>query len=153
MHNDYLMVSVTMKAGSFFHIIIIFCCMEKTLLHKDILELARQNDWFRREVVTGAHSQVMLMSILPGEDIGEEVHTVDQTLVFVAGVGEAVIDGVSEMFNEGDLFFVPAGARHNFINTGSEPLKLFTVYAPSEHVAGTNHKTKADAERDEHEHQ
>lgn len=126
--------------------------MPRQLLHKDILELTRANDWFRREVVTGTHSQVMLMSILPGEDIGEEVHQVDQTLIFVTGTGEAVIDGVSESFDEGDLFFVPAGARHNFRNTGTEPLKLFTVYAPSEHVAGTNHRTKAEAEADEHEH-
>lgn len=127
--------------------------MNQKLLHRDIVELTRKNDWFRREVVTGEHSQVMLMSILPGEDIGEEVHDVDQTLVFVSGQGEAVIDGVTETFDEGDLFFVPAGARHNFKNTGVEPLKLFTVYAPTEHLAGTNHETKADAERDEHEHQ
>ncbi len=125
--------------------------MEKTLLHKDILELTRQNDWFRREVVTGTHSQVMLMSILPGEEIGEEIHGVDQTLVFVTGQGEAIIDGVTESFDEGDLFFVPAGTRHNFKNTGAIPLKLFTVYAPSEHLAGTNHETKEEADRDEHE--
>lgn len=126
--------------------------MSQKLLHKDIVELTRANDWFRREVVTGAHSQVMLMSILPGDEIGEETHNVDQTLVFVSGVGEAIIDGVSEMFDEGDLFFVPAGTRHNFKNTGVEPLKLFTIYAPGEHRAGTNHETKADADRDEHEH-
>lgn len=126
--------------------------MEKTLLHKDILEITRQNDWFRREVVTGTHSQVMLMSILPGEEIGEEIHDVDQALVFVTGQGEAVIDGVTESFDEGDLFFVPAGTRHNFKNTGAIPLKLFTVYAPSEHRVGTNHETKEEADRDEHEH-
>lgn len=126
--------------------------MSKQLLHKDIVQLTKANDWFRREVVTGAHSQVMLMSVAPGEDIGEETHDVDQTLVFVSGVGEAVIDGASEAFDEGDLFFVPAGTRHNFRNTGTEPLKLFTVYAPNEHVAGTNHETKADADRDENEH-
>lgn len=125
--------------------------MKKTLLYKGILEMTRQNDWFRREVVTGTHSQVMLMSILPGEDIGEEIHEVDQTLIFVSGTGEAVIDGITEVFGAGDLFFVPAGTRHNFKNTGTESLKLFTIYAPSEHLAGTNHETKADAEHDEHE--
>lgn len=124
--------------------------MSQQLLHKDIVQLTKENDWFRREVVTGTHSQVMLMCIKPGEEIGEEVHQVDQTLVFVTGMGEAIIDGVSEMFDEGDLFFVPAGTKHNFKNTGTEPLKLFTVYAPGEHVAGTNHETKADADRDEH---
>lgn len=126
--------------------------MSQQLLHKDIVALTKENDWFRREVVTGEHSQVMLMCIAPGEEIGQETHTVDQTLVFVSGQGEAIIDGVSEAFDEGDLFFVPAGARHNFRNTGTEPLKLFTVYAPNEHVAGTNHQTKADADRDENEH-
>lgn len=126
--------------------------MVQKLLHKDIVELTRKNDWFRREVVTGVHSQVMLMSILPGGDIGEEVHDVDQTLVFVSGKGEAIINDVSEQFDEGDLFFVPAGTKHNFRNTGVEPLKLFTVYAPNEHVAGTNHETKEEADRDEHEH-
>lgn len=123
------------------------------LLHKDIVEITRKNDWFRKEVVTGAHSQVMLMSILPGEEIGEEVHNVDQTLVFVSGHGEAILEGVTELFDEGDLFFVPAGMKHNFKNSGTESLKLFTVYAPSEHIAGTNHKTKAEADADEHEHQ
>lgn len=120
-------------------------------LHKDIVALAKTNDWFRKEVVTGEKSQVMLMSIEPGDEIGEEVHTVDQTLVFVEGTGEATMDGATERFNEGDLFFVPAGTRHNFKNTGIAPLKLFTVYAPSEHVAGTNHRTHADAESDPNE--
>lgn len=126
--------------------------MSQSLLHKDIVKLTKQNDWFRKEVVTGEHSQVMLMCILPGDEIGEEVHEVDQTLIFVAGTGEAIIEGVSESFGDGDLFFVPAGTRHNFKNTGVEPLKLFTVYAPSEHVVGTNHRTKAEADADEHEH-
>lgn len=125
--------------------------MTQKLLHKDIVELTKQNDWFRREVITGTHSQVMLMCIKPGEEIGEETHDVDQTLVFVTGTGEAIIEGVSETFDEGDLFFVPAGTKHNFKNTGEELLKLFTVYAPNEHVAGTNHQTKEDAENDPNE--
>ncbi len=124
--------------------------MTQKLLHKDIIELAKQNDWFRKEVITGTYSQVMLMCIKPGEEIGEETHDVDQTLFFVTGIGEAIIDGVSETFDEGDLFFVPAGTKHNFKNTGSESLKLFTVYAPNEHVAGTNHRTKEEADADEH---
>lgn len=120
-------------------------------LHKDIIKLARANDWFRKEVVTGEKSQVMLMCIKPGEEIGEETHDVDQTLVFVSGTGEAVLENVTEKFDDGDLFFVPAGTKHNFKNTGTELLKLFTVYAPSEHVAGTNHQTKEDAENDPNE--
>ncbi len=122
-----------------------------SLLHKDILEIARANSWFRKEVVTGEKSQVMLMCIEPGDEIGEETHDVDQTLVFVEGTGEAILDDMTEKFDEGDLFFVPAGTKHNFRNTGTRPLKLFTVYAPSEHVAGTNHPTKADAESDPNE--
>lgn len=120
-------------------------------LHKDILALTRANDWFRKEVVTGEQSQVMLMCIQPGDEIGEETHDVDQTLVFVEGTGEAVLADMTEKFDDGDLFFVPAGTKHNFKNTGDVPLKLFTVYAPSEHVAGTNHRTKADAENDPNE--
>lgn len=120
-------------------------------LHKDIFELTRANSWFRKEVVTGEQSQVVLMSIEPGDEIGEETHDVDQTLVFVEGTGEAILADVTEKFDEGDLFFVPAGTKHNFRNTGSGALKLFTVYAPSEHVAGTNHQTKADAENDPNE--
>ena len=121
-------------------------------IHKNITELARKNEWFRKEVITGEHSQVFLMCIAPGEDIGEETHTVDQTLVFVSGTGTAILDGKESAIEADDLYFVPAGTKHNFINSGKTPLKLFTVYAPNEHVAGTNHKTKADALTDPHEH-
>lgn len=121
------------------------------MLYKDISETTRSNDWFRKEVVTGEKSQVMLMCIEPGDEIGEEMHNVDQTLVFIEGSGEAILGKTIEKFSAGDLCFVPAGMRHNFRNTGSGPLRLFTVYAPSEHVAGTNHKTKEDAENDPNE--
>jgi len=120
-------------------------------LHKDILAITKANNWFRKEVVTGEHSQVVLMSIESGEEIGEEAHSVDQTLVFVEGTGEAILADMVEKFDEGDLFFIPAGTKHNFRNTGLVPLKLFTVYAPSEHVAGMNHRTKADAKHDPNE--
>lgn len=121
-------------------------------IHNNITQLAKENAWFRKEVVTGENSQVFLMSINPGEDIGVETHDVDQTLVFVSGTGKAILNGTEEPIAADDLFFVPAGTEHNFVNTGTEPLKLFTVYAPNEHVAGTNHETKADAEHDPHEH-
>lgn len=86
------------------------------------------------------------MSILPGEDIGQEVHEgVDQVLAFVQGTGQAVIGGESHAIGAGDLFAVPAGTEHNFINTGNAALKLFTVYSPPEHPDGVVHVTKADA--------
>jgi mannose-6-phosphate isomerase-like protein (cupin superfamily) len=124
-----------------------------TPLTTDITALTEQNADFRREVVTGDHSQVVLMSIGPGEEIGEEVHEgIDQTLVFVSGEGEAIIAGATSAVAAGSLAFVPAGTRHNFVNTGSTPLKLYTVYAPPEHEPGTVHATKAEADAAEAEH-
>jgi mannose-6-phosphate isomerase-like protein (cupin superfamily) len=117
----------------------------------DIVALARENTDFRREVITGQNSQVVLMSIEPGGEIGEEVHEdVDQVLAFVGGEGEAILDGQRSGVGADALVFVPAGTRHNFVNSGSAPLKLFTVYAPPEHPAGTVHRTKAEADAAEH---
>lgn len=120
----------------------------------DIVARAKQNDAFRREVVTGEHSQVVLMTIQPGGEIGEEVHgDTDQTLVFVEGDGEAVLAGETSPVHAGSLSFVPAGTRHNFRNTGSGPLRLYTIYAPAHHAPGTVHQTKAEADAaEEHEH-
>ncbi|MFH1162302.1 MAG: cupin domain-containing protein [Candidatus Jorgensenbacteria bacterium] len=114
--------------------------------HDDIIRLAKQNAYFRQELATGAHSQVVVMSIPPDGDIGEEVHDVDQILVFVAGSGEAILNGERKPVAENHLVFVPAGTTHNFVNTGSVDWKLFTVYAPPEHAPGTVHKTKAEAD-------
>jgi mannose-6-phosphate isomerase-like protein (cupin superfamily) len=114
-----------------------------------IIEAARQNTDFRRELYTTAQSQLVLMSVLPGDDIGLETHDLDQVLVFVSGTGKSLIGGRERQIGAGDVAVVPAGTAHNFINTGSEPLKLFTVYAPPEHAAGTVHRTKAEAERAE----
>lgn len=120
------------------------------VFHKNIIELAKENDYFRQVVHTGAHAQVVLMCIQPGEDIGMETHDkVDQTLVFVQGEGKAVIAGEEYPIEAGTLSFVDAGTEHNFINTGSEPLKLYTVYAPANHPGDRVHKTKADALLDE----
>ena len=117
----------------------------------DIVQLARSNDAFRREIATAERSQVVVMTIPPGEEIGEEVHEEnDQLLVFVDGQGDAVLDGRTSKVTPNDLVLVPAGTRHNFINTGSEPLRLVTVYAPPEHAPGTVHPTKADADAAEH---
>jgi mannose-6-phosphate isomerase-like protein (cupin superfamily) len=116
-------------------------------MNDDIVARAIQNEAFRREVVTGEHSQVVVMTIPPGGEIGEEVHDhVDQVLVFVQGDGEAIIAGETSPVRVNSLAFVPAGTRHNFRSTGAIPLRLFTVYAPPEHPAGTVHRTKSDAD-------
>ena len=121
--------------------------MVSMAFHDDIVNLAQRNEDFRREVITGEHSQVVLMNLAAGEEIGEEVHLgVDQTLVFVAGEGHAILDGVTSPVTVNSLYFVPAGVRHNFVNTGSRPVKLYTIYAPPEHAPGTVFKTKAEAD-------
>jgi mannose-6-phosphate isomerase-like protein (cupin superfamily) len=113
----------------------------------DVVALARQNDAFRREVITGAHSQLVLMTIPPGGEIGEEVHEdVDQILLFVEGEGEAVLEGNGSPVGPNRLVFVKAGTRHNFVNTGDGPLRLMTIYAPPEHEPGTVHATKEEAD-------
>jgi mannose-6-phosphate isomerase-like protein (cupin superfamily) len=123
------------------------------MLAIDIETLARGNADFRREVATAEHSQVVLMTIQPGEEIGEEVHEgIDQLLVFLEGEAEAIIDGESSEVRAGQAVVVPAGARHNFRNAGALPLRLWTVYAPPEHPPGTVHRTKAEADAAEHVH-
>ncbi len=121
------------------------------MLNDDIVRLARENTFFRKEITTGAHSQVVLMCIPRGEEIGEEIHGVDQTLVFVEGTGKAIINGEEGAVAPGHLVFVSAGARHNFVNAGNSDLKLYTIYAPPEHKPGTVHRTKSEAEKEEHD--
>ncbi len=120
--------------------------------YKHINKLTIENNDFRRELFTNSHSQVVLMSIKPGEDIGKEVHQVDQILVFVQGAARAIVGGEELEVGAGDMVDVPAGTEHNFINTGSDDVKLYTVYAPAEHNPGTVHHTKQDAENDPYEH-
>jgi mannose-6-phosphate isomerase-like protein (cupin superfamily) len=118
----------------------------------DIVQTARENDAFRREVVTAEHSQLVVMTIPAGGEIGEEVHEhVDQILIFVDGQGEAVLEGQRSPVGPNDLVFVKAGTRHNFTNTGNRPLRLVTVYAPPEHAPGTVHATKEEADAAEEE--
>lgn len=112
---------------------------------KDIAALTRENTNFRQEILTNEHSQVVLMSVEPGDDVGEETHDVDQVLVFVEGEGESVLDGERGRVGPGTLVSVPAGTLHNFVNTGAVPLKLYTVYAPPEEEPGVLHRTKAEA--------
>ncbi len=111
----------------------------------DLRGAAKQNRDFRRVLFTGGGSQLVLMSIEPGDEIGSEVHDVDQVLYAVDGEGEAIVGGVRHPFKKGIVVCVPAGVEHNFVNTDDEPLRLFTVYAPPQHPAGTVHVTKADA--------
>ena len=120
-------------------------------INEDIAGHAKKNTDFRRVILTNKFSQVVLMSVEPGDDIGEETHEGDQILYFVDGEGEAVLSGKKSKIAAGSLVSVPAGIRHNFINTGSKPLKLYTVYAPPEEPEGTVHKTKAEAEAAEAE--
>ena len=113
----------------------------------DILAEARKNEAFRREILTGEHEQVVVMTIPPGGEIGDEVHPdTDQVLTFVDGTGEARLDGETSEVEPNDLVFVRAGTRHNFVNTGDKPLRLITIYAPPEHEPGTVHQTKAEAD-------
>jgi mannose-6-phosphate isomerase-like protein (cupin superfamily) len=118
--------------------------------NQDIVQMTKDNTDFRRVVLTEKHSQVVMMSVEPGDDVGEEVHKVDQVLVFVLGKGEAVLGGNQKSEVEaGRMVVVPAGMKHNFVNTGRTPLKLYTIYAPPEEPEGLVHKTKAEAEADE----
>lgn len=117
----------------------------------DIVAVARENEAFRKVILTGSHSQLVAMTIPPGGEIGEEVHEhVDQVLIFVEGKGEAVLEGERRPIDENDLVFVKAGTRHNFINTADGPLRLVTIYAPPEHEPGTIHATKEQADAAEH---
>lgn len=106
---------------------------------------------FRRVLWTGKHSQLVIMTIPVKGEIGEEIHKVDQHLSFVSGIGKAIIDGQTEEVTDGSLVIVPAGKKHNFINTGETPLILYTVYAPAEHAETTVHKTKEEGDKEEEE--
>ena len=112
-----------------------------------IVEMAKANEEFRKVVKTGEKTQVVLMAIPEGQEIGGEIHEGhDQVLIFVEGQGRAKIGDVETDVGPGDLSFVPSGAYHNFVNAGKGFLKLYTMYSPPEHEAGTEHETKEEAE-------
>jgi mannose-6-phosphate isomerase-like protein (cupin superfamily) len=118
----------------------------------NIEELTEKNDDFRRVLYTGHNLQLVLMAIQPGDEIGEEVHEDrDQFFRIEEGEGEIWIDGVCSKVKADDGIIVPQGARHNVISRGAEPLRLYTIYGPPEHVDGTVHATCAQA-NDAHEH-
>lgn len=109
--------------------------------------LTNENNCYRDEFKTTDHTQVVLMNVRPGEEIGLEVHnTLDQLLFFVQGSGMANVSGQTFPIEEGDLAFIPAGTVHNFVNTGDTDLKLYTTYSPRNHEPGTLQETKADEE-------
>ncbi len=118
-----------------------------SITHFTIATVAEESPDFRRVLWTGEHSQLVIMTIPPKGEIGEEVHEdIDQILTFVSGTGEAQISGSKKKVAQGDLVVVPAGTKHNFVNTGPNPLVLYTVYGPPEHADGAVHATKEEAD-------
>ncbi len=117
---------------------------------ENIERLSVENEDFRRVLYTDARLQLVVMALKPGEDIEEEVHELDQFIRVEKGSGKAVLEGVEHILSEGSAVVVSQGMRHNIMNTGAESLKLYTLYTPPNHKDGTTHKTKADAEAEEH---
>jgi mannose-6-phosphate isomerase-like protein (cupin superfamily) len=120
---------------------------DASMKHFAIATVAEQSTDFRRVLWTGMHAQLVIMTIPPGGEIGEETHEdTDQILTFVSGTGEAVVADQNHLVTQGDLVAVPAGTRHNFRNTGVNPLVLYTVYGPPEHADSVVHATKEEAD-------
>ncbi len=118
-----------------------------TNIEKDALD----NENFRRVLYTAKNCQLVLMSLEPREEIGEEIHHLDQFFRVESGEGKAIFDEVAHSISSGFAIVVPAGVSHNIINTGEMPMKLYTLYSPPNHRDGVVHKTKADAEADDEE--
>ena len=113
----------------------------------NIEEATLENEYFRQVLFTAPNSQLVVMSLKPGEEIGEEVHKLDQFIRIEAGEAEVLLDGESHQLADDDAVVIPAGTRHNVINRSADrPLKLYTIYSPPEHPDGTIHKTKAEAD-------
>lgn len=116
---------------------------------QNIEKLTEENQDFRRVLYTAKHMQLVVMSLPPGEHIGLETHEIDQFLRIESGNGEVVIDDKRSPLEPGSSIVVPAGSRHDVLNTGKVALKLYTIYAPPNHRDGVVHHTRADAERDD----
>lgn len=119
----------------------------------NIEEKALANEYFREVLYTDTRVQLVIMSLNPMEDIGEEVHHLDQFIRVEEGEGKAVLDGVETPISDGSVVVIPEGTRHNIVNlSGDESLKLYTLYTPPHHKDGTIHKTKAEATADTSDH-
>lgn len=119
----------------------------------NIEETTKENNNFRKVLYTGKNSQLVVMSIAPGDEIGEEIHDLDQFIRIEQGEGKAILDGIEHEVKDDFAIVVPAGANHNIINTSEEkPLKLYTVYSPPEHKDKIVHETREDALNDKDDH-
>ena len=119
----------------------------------DIETATKSNTLYRDVLYTAKNSQLVLMSLKPGEEIGEEVHDLDQFIRFEAGEGTVVMDGTKHPVKDGTAVVIPAGTKHNVVNSSRDKeLKLYSIYSPPEHKARTRHRTKqeADADHDHH---
>lgn len=115
---------------------------------ENIEKLSLKNDNFRKVLYTDKNSQLVLMSLLAGEDIGEEIHDVDQFLRIEKGTGKTILNDTSHELADGSVVIVPAGVKHNIINTGTDSMKIYSLYMPPHHRDGVVHATKAEAEAD-----
>jgi mannose-6-phosphate isomerase-like protein (cupin superfamily) len=115
---------------------------------QNIEDIAVKNNNFRQVLYTARNSQLVVMSLKPKEEIGMEVHKLDQFFRVEDGTGEAILDGVHTAIKAGFAIFVPAGENHNIVNTGTVSMKLYTLYSPPNHRDGVIHLTRADAEKD-----
>ena len=120
----------------------------------DIEAKTLENNYFRQVLYTAPHSQLVVMTLRPGEEIGMETHgDGDQFIRVEAGEGVAILDGAKHALKDGVAVVIPAGVEHNVVNTSAtEPMRLYSVYSPAEHPDGTVHKTKAEADAAEHHH-
>jgi mannose-6-phosphate isomerase-like protein (cupin superfamily) len=115
----------------------------------NIQELVQRNDNFREVLFTGAKSQLVVMSIPIGTEVGSEIHEhVEQTLYIISGICKVVLDDAEHMLSGGDVVVVTPGTRHNFINAGEDVVKIITTYSPPNHIEGRVHATKEDADND-----
>jgi len=115
----------------------------------NIEKVSLENENFRKVLYTTKNSQLVLMNLKPFEDIGEEIHQLDQFIRVEKGNGKSVLDGVEHDLSDGFAIVIPAGTKHNIINIGDSPLKLYTVYSPPNHRDGVLHQTKEQAESDD----
>lgn len=114
----------------------------------NIEKLSLENNNFREVLYTSNNCQLVLMSLLAGEEIGEEVHDIDQFLRIEKGTGIAILNDISHDISDNSIIIVPAGVKHNIINSSAGTMKLYTLYMPPHHRDGVTHKTKAEGEAD-----